>query len=169
MEFSSQEYWNGLPFPPPGDLPDPEIKPTSPASHALAGEFFTTEPPGKPNTISERKVKVLVAQSCPTFCNPMDWGPPGSSVHGILRARILEWVAMPFSRGSSWRRDRTESSALRADSLLSEPPGKPYSINRCSLILIEENKKWYFSPLFYCCENCCLKMIVYQKCPALSL
>ena len=101
MEFSSQEYWNGLPFPPPGDLPDPEIKPTSPASHALAGEFFTTEPPGKPNSISERKVTVLVAQSCPTFCNSMDWGPPGSSVRGILQARILEWVAMPFSRGSS--------------------------------------------------------------------
>ena len=43
--FSRQEYWSGLPIPPPGDLPDPGIKPTSPA---LAGRFFTTEPPGKP-------------------------------------------------------------------------------------------------------------------------
>ena len=42
MEFSRQEYWSGLPFPPPGDLPDPRIEPTSPA---LAGRFFTTEPP----------------------------------------------------------------------------------------------------------------------------
>ena len=44
--FSSQEYWSGLPFPPPGDLPDPGIEPTSPA---LTGGFFITEPPGKPH------------------------------------------------------------------------------------------------------------------------
>ena len=50
MEFSRQEYWSALPFPPPGDLPDPGIKATSPVSHALAGGFFTTEPPGKPPT-----------------------------------------------------------------------------------------------------------------------
>jgi len=42
------------------------------------------------------KVKVLVAQLCLTFFDPMDWGPPGSTVHGILQARILEWVALPF-------------------------------------------------------------------------
>ena len=48
MEFSKQEYWSGLPFPPPGDLPNPGIKPVSLASAALAGRFFTTEPPGKP-------------------------------------------------------------------------------------------------------------------------
>ena len=47
IEFSRQEYGCGLPFPPPGDLPDPEIEPTSPVSLALAGGFFTTEPPGK--------------------------------------------------------------------------------------------------------------------------
>ena len=50
MEFSRQEYWSWLPFPPPGDLPDPGIEPTSPASPALAGGFFTTEPPGEPNS-----------------------------------------------------------------------------------------------------------------------
>ena len=44
MGFQRQEYWSGLPFPSPGDLPDPGIEPTSPA---LVGEFFTTEPPGK--------------------------------------------------------------------------------------------------------------------------
>ena len=48
MEFSRQEYWSRLPFPSPGDLPDPEIKPVSPA---LGGRFFTTEPPGKPVTV----------------------------------------------------------------------------------------------------------------------
>ena len=46
-------------------------------------------------------MKVLVAQSCPTLCDPMDCSPPGPSVHGILPARILEWIVMPFSRGFS--------------------------------------------------------------------
>ena len=48
-----------------------------------------------------------VAQSCPTLWDPMDCSLPGSSVHGILQARILEWVGAPFSRGSSRPRDRT--------------------------------------------------------------
>ena len=46
-------------------------------------------------------------QSCPTLCNPMDCSLLGSSVHGILQSRILEWDAMPFSRGSFWPRDQT--------------------------------------------------------------
>ena len=46
-------------------------------------------------------MKVLVGQLCLTLCDPMDYSPPGSSFHGILQARILEWVAIPFSRGSS--------------------------------------------------------------------
>ena len=49
--------------------------------------------------------KVLFAQSCLTLCDPMDCSPPGSSVHGVLQARILEWVAKPSSRRSSRRRD----------------------------------------------------------------
>ena len=53
-------------------------------------------------------------------------GPPDSFVHGILQARLVEWVAIPFSRGSSWPRDWTWVSALQADSLLSELPGKPW-------------------------------------------
>ena len=53
------------------------------------------------------KVKVLVAQLCLSFWDPADCSPPGSTVHGILQARILEWVAIPFSRGSSQPRDRT--------------------------------------------------------------
>ena len=71
------------------------------------------------------KAKVLVTQSCPTFCDPMDSSPPDSFVHGILQARILEWVAISFSMGLPWPRDQTKSPALLADSLLSEPPGKP--------------------------------------------
>ena len=51
-----------------------------------------------------------VAQSCLTLCDPMDWSPPGSSVHGISQARMLGWAAISFSRGSSWSRDRTHIS-----------------------------------------------------------
>ena len=53
-----------------------------------------------------------ITQSCPAQCDPMDHSPPGSSVHRILQARILEWVAIPFSRGSSWPRDRTQVSCI---------------------------------------------------------
>ena len=48
---------------------------------------------------------VKISQSCPSLYNPMDCNPPGSSVHGVLQARILEWVAMPSSRGSFPPRD----------------------------------------------------------------
>ena len=50
-------------------------------------------------------------QNCPTLCDPMDCSPPGSSVHGILQARILECVAMPASRGSSVTRDQAYVSS----------------------------------------------------------
>ena len=58
------------------------------------------------------KSKVLVAQSCPTLCKPMDCRPPDSSVHGILFTRILEWVAIPFSRESSQPREKTQGSCI---------------------------------------------------------
>ena len=53
-------------------------------------------------------VCVLVIQLCLTLCDPVDYSLPGSSVHGILQARILEQVVIPFSRGSSWHRDQTQ-------------------------------------------------------------
>ena len=53
-----------------------------------------------------------VVQSCPTLCKPVDCSLPGSSVHGILQARILEWVATPFFRGSSQPRDQTQVSYI---------------------------------------------------------
>ena len=54
----------------------------------------------------------LIINLCPTLCNPMNCRPPGSSVHRILPARILEWVAISFSRGSSQPRDRTDVSCI---------------------------------------------------------
>ena len=58
-------------------------------------------------TLNEKKVKVKVAQLCPTLCDPMDY-----TVHGILQARILEWVYFSFSRGSSQPRDQTQVSCI---------------------------------------------------------
>ena len=57
-------------------------------------------------------VPCLVTQSCLTLCNPVGYSLPGSSIHGILQARILEWVAMPSSRGSSQPRDQTQVSCI---------------------------------------------------------
>ena len=77
---------------------------------------------------------VLVTQSCPTLCDPTDYRLPGSSVHGILQARILEWVAIPFSPENLPNPGiKPESPALQADSLPSEPPGKPQAWHQVSL------------------------------------
>ena len=81
MRLSWQEYWSGLPFPTPGDLPEPGVKLASPVAPALAGRFFTT---------AAAAAKSL--QSWPTLCDPIDGSPPGSPVPGILQARTLEWV-----------------------------------------------------------------------------
>ena len=76
-------------------------------------------PAPSPTLLSTHSVKVKVAQLCPTLCNLMDY-----TVHGILQARIQEWVAFPFSRGSSQPKDRTQVSWLQVDSLPAEPQGK---------------------------------------------
>ena len=68
---------------------------------------------------------VLVAQSYLTLCDPMGYNPPGFFVHGILWARILKWVALPFSRASSQPGIEPQSAALQVDSLPAEPTGKP--------------------------------------------
>ena len=67
----------------------------------------------------------LVARSYPTLCEPMDCRPPGSSVHEVSQARVLEWVAVAFSRGSSWSRDQTQVSYLAGRFFTTESPGTP--------------------------------------------
>ena len=76
-----------------------------------------------------------VAQSCPTLCDPMDCSPPGSSVHGIFQARILEWVAISFSRGSSRPRDWTRVSCIvgRCFTIWASPGKEPPKQNPGSL------------------------------------
>ena len=141
MGFSRQESWSGLPFPSPGDLPNPGIGAGSPASPALADRFFTTSTAWEAlhmyiytcKRLSTQREHVHIyiyiythththmliymhtyiyiyicmcvlctqmLQSCLTL-RPFDCSPPSFSVHGILQARILEWVAISSSRGSS--------------------------------------------------------------------
>ena len=87
------------------------------------------------NILKLTAVKVKVSQSCPTLCNPMDY-----TVHGILQARILEWVPFPFSRGSSNSGIILRSLALQADSLPAEPQGKPKNTGVGSVSLLQ----WIF-------------------------
>ena len=82
--------------------------------------------------ISILKVKGRVFQSCLTLCHPMDY-----RVHGILQARILEWIVFPLSRGSSQQRDQIQDSPMQADSLPAEPPEKPKNTGVCSLFLLQ--------------------------------
>ena len=107
MGFSRQEYWSGSLCPPPGDLPDSEIKPASPAWQVDSLPLSRQGSPLQATPNGEISVCMSVAQSCLTLCDPTDGSPPGSSVHGILQARILEWVVVPFARGSCQPRDRT--------------------------------------------------------------
>ena len=102
-----------------------------------------------------------VAQSCPILSDPMDCSLRDSSIHGIFQAKVLEWGATAFSRGSSQPRDRT----LQADSLSAEPPEKPKNTGMGSLSLLQ----WIFPTqelnrgLLHC------RQILYQmSCPKMG-
>ena len=116
--FPRQEYCSGLWFPSPGDLPNPGIEPASPAMQA---DSLPLSHWGSPIELvpsleqrcsyfkySSIKKESKVTQSCLTVCDPMDCSLPGSSIHGIFQARVLKWVAVSFSRGSSRSRDWTQ-------------------------------------------------------------
>ena len=84
----------------------------------------------------QRKEWLKVSQSCLTLWDSMDCSLPGSSVHGIFQARVLEWVAIPFSRGSFRPRDWTQVSCIAGDSLPADPAGKPKNTGVGSLSLL---------------------------------
>ena len=96
----------------------------------------------------------LVTKSCPTLCDPLDYSRPGSSVHEILQARILEWVAISFSRGSCWPRNQTHISCI-AGRLFTD-----WAVREAGM-----NKTSYLSFLFYSLfiladwftQICCIK------------
>ena len=102
---SRQEYWSGLSFPTPGYLPDQGLDLGFPHCRQIPTDLR-----------HQRSLYIyigdLVTESCPTLCDPMDCSLPGSSLYGILQARVQEWVAIAFSRGSSWPRDRTWVSCI---------------------------------------------------------
>ena len=96
---------------------------------------------------------MVLLQSCLILCGPMECSPPGSSVHGTLQARILEWITIPFSRGSSQPRDHTWvscSSYIARRFFTAEPPGKPqiYYYPLLSHRKISISSKW-FPTLFF--------------------
>ena len=83
---------------------------------------------------------VLVSQSCPILCDCMDYSPPGCSVPGILQTRILEWVAIPFSKESSWPRDQTRVSDGERGKMQTSSC-RPHILN-CSAMLIPFDNTW---------------------------
>ena len=80
---------------------------------AKNSDCVQTSDPQRPYSVNvSLKMLLKVAQSRPTLCEPVDYSPPGSSIHGISQARTLEWSAISFSRGSSWTRNRTRVSCI---------------------------------------------------------
>ena len=108
LGFSRQEYWSGLQWP----LPGPRDRTHNSCSYCSEGRLFTAESLGKINICVAVYVYVLVALSYLTLCYPTDCSLPGSSIHGIFQAKVLEWVAISFSRGSSQSRDQTPVSCI---------------------------------------------------------
>ena len=121
VEFSRQEYWSGSCF---------LLQGIFPTQGSNAGLLHCRQILYQQSQLYQQREAFLMLQSCLTLCGPMDCSPPGSSVHGILQLRILEWVAMPSSRESSPPRDRTHvscSSCISGRFCTAEPRGKPYT------------------------------------------
>ena len=146
MGFPRQEYWNGLQFPFPGDLPNPGMELTCPAWQADSSSLSHLDSPIygvlllsrhsvmshslRPHGLSVTFLCIKVhfssvAQSCLILCDPMDCSQSDSSVHGILQVRIMEWVVISFSRGSSQPRDQTRVSCIANRLFTAEPPKTP--------------------------------------------
>ena len=112
------------------------------------------------------KLQFMHAQSlqlCPTLCSPMDHSSPGSSVHGVLQARILEWIVISYSRGSSWSRNWTHLSYVscrQAGSLPLAPPGKLTSKRIMAWTMSGAWEEMLWS-IFWCTKN--LMTCVWQK------
>ena len=106
--LSRQEYWSGLPCPSPGDLLCPGIEPRSPALQV--------------DSLPSAAAAAKSLQSCLTLCDPIDGSPPGSSIPGILQARILEGVAVAFSDACMHAKS-LQSCPTLCDPMVSSPPG----------------------------------------------
>ena len=128
---SQAEIWQTRPQ--PRDQGQPQRWWYMPVIHLIRRlRYLCGLPPHNPN-LTMRKVKSesVSHSAAPTLCDLVDYSLPGSSVHGNLQARRLEWVAMPFSRGSSWLRDRTQVSYTAGRFFTTEPPGKQLLLTGC--------------------------------------
>ena len=103
-----------------------------------------------------------VAQLCPTLCDPMDCSLPGFSVHGILQARILEWVTISFSRGSSRPRDRTRVSHIVGRCFTVWATREAYTVCKIPFTQLLCAQHWI---LYMTLRVCCAKSL--QSCPTL--
>ena len=95
MGFCRQEYWSGLPFPTPGDLPNPEIKPASPVLPVLPAESLLAEPPGKPRSFLCTHKKKMHVQSCLTLCDP-PWTVACQAAVSMEISRQEYWRGLSF-------------------------------------------------------------------------
>ena len=105
-------------------------------------------------------MKVLVAQLGSTLCEPMDCSLPGSSVHGILQAGILEWVTIPFSKGSSWPRDQTcaSCSTRRFFTIWVTREAQTLGVTKSTANLVFlQNNLWRFLVYHCCCHHADLR------------
>ena len=93
------------------------------------------------NQYFQRESESEVTQSCPTLCDPMDYSLPGSAIHGIFQARVLEWIAISFSRGSSRPSIQTWVSRIAGRCFTSEPPGKLLYLQKIKKIFAKEKEK----------------------------
>ena len=113
MGFSRQEYSSGLSCPPPGNLPNPVIRPRHLLHCRRILYHWTTREALQQDSLSLLSIVHAAAkslQSCPTLCNPIDGSPPGSAIPGILQARTLEWVAISSSSAWKWKWSRSVMS-----------------------------------------------------------
>ena len=127
MGFSRQEYWNGCHALLQGIFPTRGLN-----LHLLnwQASSLLLVAPGKPWLCFMARLLLfcvlfcLVSKLCLILCDSMDSNLPGSSVHGIFQAKLLEWVAIFFPRGSFWSRDQTCISCIGKQIFTVEPPGK---------------------------------------------
>ena len=129
------------------------------------GLYSPWNSPGQNSGVGAAAAVTKSFQSCPTLCDPIDGSPPRSPIPGILQARTPEWVAFPFSRGSSQPRDRTQVSCTAGR--FSEPPGNPKNTGVGNLSLLQgifptQESNW---GLLHCRRISQLYQLSYQGSP----
>ena len=137
-------------------------------TNSSPGKTMLEKPQCNSDVPSDKQTCLKVAQLCPTLCEPMNY-----TVHGILQARMLEWVAVAFSRGSSQPRDWTQVPCIAGGFFTSEPPGKPKSLS----MIVSRNqicnsakrrgigsRSYEFISCFLCSKYLCLEQVISPLC-----